>query len=165
MGLAVQQIASPGELSAINTRIWLGCVVGTALIIVIGSGWFAFAIGDESNQLLVVPLGTWFVVGVLLLALISMLASGVAHGVNRLRKRSYEASQPGLSAFAWVSFQLACLLALLILGLAILASLVLGTEQWRQFLQALVLVLVNSALLFVIGASIRNIFRALSSLK
>jgi hypothetical protein len=144
----------------LNVRLWIGLVLVTGLAVLIGSTWFAFSRTSAPESKLELPFSSTLLVGVVLLAVSSMLATGLAWLVNWIRGRRLELASPGMWAFAWIGLQLACFGAMAILGVVTLIAFAFGTDQGRPFLQAFIVVLVGSALLSVSGGSIRSVFRA-----
>jgi hypothetical protein len=93
---------------------------------------------------------------------LGLLAGGlIVSAVRRTieHRRSKKGSQlpgPGLFAISLMVVQLACLVALCILGSAALLSLLAGSAMHAQVFQAFLLVLVGSGILFMAGALIRD---------
>lgn len=146
-----------------SSRTWLAAILGTALSIAVGAGWSTYSYGNMLDRILNLPKVPLLIGGVFLMAFASMALRGVVHLANRWRKRDSQPPAPGLWPLVWASFQMACLVALLALGAAALASIPLGHS--RQFFQAFMLVMVSSGVLFLAGAAVRDISRIVRSLR
>ena len=131
------------------------------MVIAVVAGWASFTYGTVLDQTLSRPNGGLLVGGVFLLAFIAMVLRGLVFVVRRWRKTDWAAPAPGRWAFAWASFQMACLLALVVLVMAAVAVLPFGHA--RELFQAFMLVLVASALLFITGGAVRDFARVARS--
>lgn len=133
---------------------WTGAIAASGVAIAVVAGWACFTYGDVLRHMFDLP-GAGFVVGgVFLISFMPMVLRGLIYIVPASRRIDRTAPPPGRWALAWVSFQMACLLASIVLGAAAVAALPFGYE--RVFVQALMLVLVASGGLFYIGGSVRG---------
>lgn len=143
-----------------SRRKWLGAIVGTALVIALAASCSSLRYGDVLKHVMAIP---FLFAGVFVFAFLSIVLGLAAHLVGRWRKKDREPPEPGMWSFVWVSFQFACLLALLAVGAAALVAIPLGYS--RHLLQAFVLVLVISAMLFIAGGAVRNLIRVIRRLR
>lgn len=143
-------------------KAWIGAITATGLAIAVVAVWVCFTYGNVLAQILELPNAALVFGGVFLLALIAMVLRGLVSMFRRWRRDDRAAPTPGGWAFAWVSVQMACLLALLMLGAAAVAALPLGHTD--VLFQAFMLVLVASALLSLTGGAVREFARVARSL-
>lgn len=144
-----------------SERTWIGAIAAVGMAIAVVAGWVCFAYGNVLDQALNRPGASALVAGLFLLAFTAILLRGTIFVVRRWRKTDWVAPTPGRWALGWVSFQMACLLALAVLGAAAIAALPFGYA--RFLFQAFMLVLVASALLFLAGGAVRDFARVARS--
>lgn len=145
----------------LTQRTWIRAIAAIGISIAVVAGWACFTYGNVLDQTLDRPNGGLLVGAVFLLALMGLLLRGVALLIRRWRQTDRATPPPGRWAFAWASFQLTCLLALLVLGVTAVVALPFGHAS--ELFQAFMLVLVASALLFLTGGALRDFARVARS--
>lgn len=140
-----------------SERTWVGIIAALGIAIAVVAGWTCFAYGDVLDQITQRPDVKLLILGVFLLLLLGILLRGLVYLVRRWRKSDRPPAAYNRWSFAWVSFQLACMLALIVLGAAALAAIPLGYAG--VMFDAFMLVLVASGLLFITGGAVRDMAR------
>ena len=154
----MQQSAETERLPG-NPKLWLAAIVITGLTISIAAGWSSHLYGNVLNKLMGWHGFTLMLAGVVILAILATLLRWLVALFLRWQGKEVQRPLPGKWSFVWVSFQLACLLAVLTLGAVALLALALGNAE-RMF-QGLMLVLVCSGVLFLTGGAVRETGRLL----
>lgn len=146
-----------------NSKAWLAAVVTTGLTISVAAGWSSFLYGNVLYKMMGLRAFTLMLGGVLILAVLAASLRGFVALLFRWRGKTTQQPVPGKWSFVWVSFQLACLLAVLTLGGVTLLGLVIGNAE-KPF-QGPILVLVSSGLLFLTGGAVRETSRLVRILR
>jgi hypothetical protein len=133
-------------------------IVLGGVVIATVAGWARFAYGTVPKD--IPPM---LILAVFLLGLIAILLSALSWLIRRWRKDDRPRPLPGRWAFAWAAFQVACMMALVALGVAGLVAMPFG--YGTALFQAFVLVLVSSALVFMVGSAVRELSWAVRSLR
>ena len=140
-----------------NPKAWLAAIIFSGLTISIAAGWSSYLYGNILNMIFGWQAFTLVAVGVFIIAFVAMLLRWLVTLFLRWRGKTVERPVPGTWSFVWVSFQLACLLAVLSLGAVALLALAVGNAE-RMF-QGFMLALVCSGLLFLAGGAVRETSR------
>lgn len=140
-----------------NPKAWLAAIVISGLTISIAAGWSSYLYGNLLNIIFGWQAFTLVLGGVFISAFVAMLLRWLVTLFLRWRGKPVERPVPGTWSLVWVSFQLACLLAVLTLGTVVLLALAVGNAE-RMF-QGFMLVLVCSGLLFLAGGAVRETSR------
>lgn len=149
----MQQSAETERLSG-NPKLWLAAIVITGLTISIAAGWSSYLYGNVLNKLMGWHAFTLMLAGVIILAILTTLLRWLAALFLRWQGKEVQRPLPGRWSFVWVSFQLACLLAVLTLGSVVLLALAFGNAE--RMSQGFMLVLVCSGILFLTGGAVRE---------
>lgn len=140
-----------------NPKAWLAAIIISGLTISLAAGWSSYLYGNVLNMMFGWQAFTLVLVGVFILAFVAMLLRWFVTLFYRWRGKEIGRPVPGTWSFVWVSFQLACLLAVLTLAVVALLALAVGNAE-RMF-QGFMLVLVCSGLLFLVGGAVRETSR------